>query len=603
MGGVGKTAVTLQFANEIKDKYPDAQLYINMYGYSAGQSPKSAYDAMADIIHAFQPDRPIPQTEDQIANDYRSVIYGKRILLIIDNFRAESQVELLIPGDGSLMIVTSRENINVDGIALREIERLSETDAVSLLSKLIPAQKLIDKADNLANKLGYLPIAITNAAPIVNRADITVDEYMRKLGKSATRAKLIDKTFSISYEYLTPEQQQRWRMLSVFPETFEQTGIAAVWGLELSLLNIENAKDTLSDLLNVHMLDYNLASKRYSMHDLLRDFALNLLPEDEAFEAQKRHADYFMNVLHNANLQYLNGGEDLIHALTFFDNEWPNIETGQKWSLKYVNEADTTSVARICLYAVKGANLINIRLSPLTCISWAESALKYAIQRKKEQLQGTLYGNIGVSLCRLGRYAEAVSLFKTAVDIDFKFDDFSDLVSDMTNLATAYSNLGDNKQAIDIYWKMRLLARRRRDYKSRCVIACNLAKSYAVIGKLKQSKKLLSMYAVVSKKNDYIVERAYILSNLGVTKNRLNELRSAENDLEESLKLARKLENKELIGNNLRTLSMIHEQQGRKDIAIKEAEEALPIMEAIQNPCANELLGFLNYMKSAKMKL
>src|SRR5262245_40206284 len=48
MGGVGKTALALKLADELKDSYPDAQFYLDLKGVSA--RPLTAADAMRHII-------------------------------------------------------------------------------------------------------------------------------------------------------------------------------------------------------------------------------------------------------------------------------------------------------------------------------------------------------------------------------------------------------------------------------------------------------------------------------------------------------------------------------------------------------------------------
>ena len=84
------------------------------------------------------------------------------------------------------------------------------------------APRIGDQADELAKLCGYLPLRSRLAASaIASRRDLRPADYIKRLGDAAARLELIDASLSLSYDLLADEQQQRWRMLRVFPGSFD----------------------------------------------------------------------------------------------------------------------------------------------------------------------------------------------------------------------------------------------------------------------------------------------------------------------------------------------------------------------------------------------
>src|SRR5690606_318947 len=93
--------------------YPDGQLFIDLNGHTEGVEPVSPEDALDRLLRSLGvPDGQIPPTVDERAALYRSVLAGKRVLILLDNAATEDQVEPLLPGvPGSLTLVTSRSRL------------------------------------------------------------------------------------------------------------------------------------------------------------------------------------------------------------------------------------------------------------------------------------------------------------------------------------------------------------------------------------------------------------------------------------------------------------------------------------------------------------
>ena len=96
--GVGKTALAVQWAHQAADRFPDGQLYVNLRGYDPDR-PMPAADALAGFLRALGVGgQEIPPEEEERAAKYRSLLAGRRVLMVLDNARWVEQVRPLLPG-------------------------------------------------------------------------------------------------------------------------------------------------------------------------------------------------------------------------------------------------------------------------------------------------------------------------------------------------------------------------------------------------------------------------------------------------------------------------------------------------------------------------
>ena len=97
--GVGKTALAVHWAHRAAARFPDGQVYVNLRGFDPTGSPVAPTHAVRMLLDAFEvPPHRIPTDVDAQFGLYRSVLAGRRVLIVLDNARSAEQVRPLLPG-------------------------------------------------------------------------------------------------------------------------------------------------------------------------------------------------------------------------------------------------------------------------------------------------------------------------------------------------------------------------------------------------------------------------------------------------------------------------------------------------------------------------
>ena len=621
-GGVGKTVLALNLAEEIAPQFPDAQIYLDLKGVS--EKPLTAGDAMAHVIRAFHPDAKLPDKEDDLKPLYRSVLHEKRALLLMDNARDAGQVRPLIPPKGCALRVTSRQHFALPGLHAKDLNVLPVDKSKELLLEI--ESRIGGEAKAIAELCGYLPQALRLAgSALAERPDILPTEYVRRLGDEKQRLKLlspVEASISVSYGLLDAEMQKHWRMLGVFPDTFDTPAAAAVWGLEGEGEGDE-AKDTLSKLGQYSMLEWNEATKRYRLHDLMRDFARGRMEKDEGVVSARRHAEHYKDVLALADELYLKGGDSLIQGLALFDLERGNIEVGQAWGATYA--ADKPEAALLCSsYPNAGAYCLALRQHPHERIRWSEAALAAARRLNSRQDEQVHLGNLGVAYRQLGELHRAIEYFEQHLAIAREIDNKADEGNDLGNLGSGYALLGETSRAIEYYEQALAIDREIGDRRGEGNTLGGLGIAYLQLGESRRAIEYYEQYLAIAREIGDRRGEGNALGNLGVAYKGLGEYRRAIEYHEQTLAIDREIgdrlgegsslgnlgtayallgETRRAIeyygqsltikremgdrrgeGNSLWNMGLALDQLGERKKAIEHAEAALKIYEQIEDP-------------------
>jgi tetratricopeptide (TPR) repeat protein len=587
-GGVGKTALALKLAEDLAPNFPDAQIYLDLKGVS--EKPLTAAEAMSHVLRTFHPEAKLPEKEEDLRALYLSVLHNKRVLLLMDNAKDAAQVQPLIPPEGCTLLVTSRLFFYLRDIEPKNLDTLPAEDATKLLLRIAP--RIEGEADAIARSCGYLPLALCLAATaIAERRDLEPAEHRKNLADETKRLKLLTPTtkgidpsveasISLSYKLLDAETQDRWRMLAVFPDTFDSAAAAAVWEIDT-----DAAQQTLGGLLQFSMLEWNEATKRYRLHDLMRDFARQRLTPVKSAAAALRHASHYCAVVAAAEVLYLGGGASIMRGLALFDFEWGNIQTGQAWTA--ANSANNSDSSKLCSeYPNAGINILLVRQRPREQIRWLEAALASARQLKDRAAEGSHLGNLGIAYRQLGEYNRAIECNGQQLAFAREVGNRRGEGNALGSLGLAHADLGDHRRAIEYYEQALTTYREIGDHRGEGATLGNLAVAHRNLGDHRRAIEYGEKALVIVREIGDRLNEGIALGNLGNAYVSLGEAHRAIDYFEQRIVIAREIGDRRGEGSALSNMSGVIYDLGDHKQAIAHAEAALKIFEEIEHPKA-----------------
>ncbi|MEV4339061.1 BTAD domain-containing putative transcriptional regulator [Streptomyces sp. NPDC049590] len=284
--GVGKTAFVLRLAHRLLDRFPDGQLYVDLRGTSPRARPLSAADALEQLLRGLGvEDGRIPDDLAGRAALYRSLLNGRRMLVVLDDAVNADQLRPLIPSGPSCVLATSRQRLT--GLAVRDgahvvrLGPLPEAESAQLLANLSGGR--LHGRDPVALRLvrlcGGLPLALRIAAeqlaasPEVSPASLA-EQYVAERGRLDRLAVEDDDAASVrtvletSYLSLPAEAARMFRYLGVYRGSPITVGCAAA----LAGTSRDTARRLLDLLVDSHLLE-EVRRQTYRFHDLIRIFA------------------------------------------------------------------------------------------------------------------------------------------------------------------------------------------------------------------------------------------------------------------------------------------------------------------------------------------
>ena len=290
--GVGKTALAVRWAHRVAAAFPDGQLYVNLRGDDPDR-PVNAAEALAGFLRALGvAGQDIPLEEAERAARYRSLVAGRRLLVVLDNAASVEQVRPLLPGTGSVMVVvTSRDSlaglVARDGARRLDLDLLPAAEAVALLRALIGGRAEADPAaaEALAGLCARLPLALRVAAELAaSRPDAPLSALVGELSGEANRLELLDAggdprgavagVFSWSYRHLALDAARMFRLLGPAPGP----GLGPSRGRRAGRRQRGRGRRLLAVLARAHLIQ-PAGPGRYDMHDLLRAYAASQTTE------------------------------------------------------------------------------------------------------------------------------------------------------------------------------------------------------------------------------------------------------------------------------------------------------------------------------------
>jgi tetratricopeptide (TPR) repeat protein len=318
--GIGKTALAIYWAHHVAHRFPDGQLYVNLRGFDSTGAVMVPGEAVRIFLDAFAVSTErIPADLNAQTALYRSLLAGKRMLVVLDNARDSAQVRPLLPGaPGCLVLVTSRNELSsliaVEGAHPLTLNLFSESESQTLLSLRLGRTRLA--AEPAAVKVivaacARLPLALAIVAaraerhpqlPLATLAGELRDAHARLDALRAEDAiSDVRAVLSWSYQRLSPDAARLFRLLGLHPgPDIAMPAVASLAGTPE-----ERARRLIVELTEANLLA-EPSPGRLTFHDLLRTYARELAEtfdtEVERQAATRRLLDHYLYTAYTADL-------------------------------------------------------------------------------------------------------------------------------------------------------------------------------------------------------------------------------------------------------------------------------------------------------------
>ncbi len=298
--GIGKSTVATHIAHRLAAAhFMDGQLYCDLRG--TGLEPVSSQDVLGRFLRALGVPGPlIPDSLDERAEMYRTILATRRLLVLLDDAASEGQIGPLLPGGGNCAVmVTSRSRLTgLPGGHWVELGILDVNQAIDLLSRVIGRSRVKrepDAAVALVRAVGGLPLALRIvAARLAARPHWSLASIVHRLANERHRLDelaygemTVRASLSLTYDGLSPAHRRLLRLLSLAP------GPTLPGWLAGALLDDHRPRpsDLMEPLYDVQMLDVmsveHTGEFRYRFHEIIWLFVRDQLEATDTAAVQQ----------------------------------------------------------------------------------------------------------------------------------------------------------------------------------------------------------------------------------------------------------------------------------------------------------------------------
>jgi DNA-binding SARP family transcriptional activator len=320
MAGIGKTALAVHWAHQVAGRFPGGQLYANLRGFDPSGVPAPVGEVIRGFLDALGvPADRLPADLDAQAALYRTLLAGRRVLIVLDNASEAAQVRPLLPGSpGCMVVVTSRGPLTPlaagYGARLVSLDVLSDCEAAGLLAARLGSDRLAAEpgaTGELVALCGRLPLALAiTAGRAAARPALPLTTFVADLRDTRRRLDALDAgdppsslraVLSWSCRDLAAPAADMFRLLGIHPGPAISLAAAA----SLAGISRPQAAVALRELAALHLVTEHHPG-RYVMHDLSRAYAAeqarDTTPSAERQAAIHRVLDHYLHTCRAADL-------------------------------------------------------------------------------------------------------------------------------------------------------------------------------------------------------------------------------------------------------------------------------------------------------------
>ncbi|MET8526571.1 BTAD domain-containing putative transcriptional regulator [Micromonospora sp. NPDC005172] len=478
-GGMGKTALVAQWADQNRHCFPDGQLYLDL----DDDVPATVALARALVDLGVAPDD-LPRQVEARAARLRSLLSDRTMLLVLDNVSSAGQARPFFPGSGdSLLVIISRNRL--DGLIAREgthllvLGALPEEPATRLLRAVAGLSgSATDDIPALVKLCHGMPLAIRIVGARL-RLDARPDVLVAALRDEQTRlARLatsdgdvsVRAVIAVSYHRLTAAERRLLRRLGLLDVAAIGFGAAAALA---GTTTVSALTELVNGLASANLVTVE-ASSRIALHQLTRMFAHQQAQrEDSAVDrriAERQALDWYGQVSGRAQRRIRpttspRDGAGVRGAGHLFVPDLTDTAAALRWA---DTEADT--IARLIAQhgqthpdlvwplAVNMRGWLQRRAPRDTWISVTEQGIRAAVLAGSGTGEATLYGSLGVAHSLLLQRSEARTAYQRASALFADHGDHAGVADVEASLGAMLADSGALDEALAPLLRARELA-------------------------------------------------------------------------------------------------------------------------------------------------
>jgi tetratricopeptide (TPR) repeat protein/transcriptional regulator with XRE-family HTH domain len=604
--GVGKTALAVQWAHQVAPQFPDGQLFVNLRGFDPSGLPVTSAEAVRVFLDALAiPAHQLPQTIEGQLGLYRSLLAGKRMLVVLDNARDVAQVRPLLPGSPTCRVVVTSRN-QLTSLAAIEAARpltlgvLTDAEARQFLRQRLGSDRVDSDPGAVAQIIAacaHLPLALSViAARAAMRLDLSLAQVAEDL---AGRGDLdafaggddpaadVRAAFSWSYRQLDADAARAFRLAGLPPApVLDRYALAALTGA-----TAQQASHLLDVLAGACMIQ-PAGPGRYITHDLLRGYARELAAsqhsEPDRRAALERLFDYYLHTAATAMDAAFPAESQRRPRVPDPGTPAPEFRH-ESQALAWLDAQHANLVAVVVHTAAQGWPGHATRLAATlfryfaTVARTAEAITMHTHAGQAARLAGDQHAeaaarlNLGSSYLRQGRFEDAADHLGQALALCQAIGDRADEARTHANLGLVDLMLGRPQPAIGHFGQSLALHRELGDRPGEARALGNLGFLGLRQGRYLEAIELLEQSLAVSRQIGDPGGEARALANLGEVETRLGRFPQAAAHLERARALAHQFNDRVAEADTVASLGLLELRQGRFPQASSHLRQSLSL--------------------------
>ncbi|WP_164689698.1 tetratricopeptide repeat protein [Herpetosiphon llansteffanensis] len=458
MAGYGKTELALKMAESLGSRFR-RQILVEI-----GSEPNDLHGKIAILQRVISMltacAMPLSDDLDALQQQYCGLLENENVLVVADNVQYRSQLHILRPPAGCALLVTSRDSLpNEHGAnASVELGMLSPDQAMRLVLNI--HQPIGAQAEQLAKLCDYQPLALIIVARGLRKTPAqAIGVYLERLRAHKQRLERlrlqpeggawadsdshsgIAAAINLSYQLLSPAQKRGLLQISVIVASFTRSMAQTVLGL--------GNYDLLESLTHCGLLVWDAERKRYTMHNLVRSFALRLLNHRESARCMKRYLEHTIAVA-SAVGQRVFQPYQRPQALQSLDRERPHLDMAWAWLLE--RATNPTYAAQLIVLASTMADIHMLRPWPreellMRHIAWLRATR--LLGDRDAEIRALI--KLGQVYCLRGTHRAALETLHIACKLASQQSNYAAQVMALQFASVAWLALDDCEQAIESY--------------------------------------------------------------------------------------------------------------------------------------------------------